>query len=127
MMLPAIAVALAALAVPPQEAPPLPTTPAPAEEPAAAPTPAPTGASAPAIEEGLAAFKRRRFGAAQAAFQRAVEAEPESAAANWYLAYTTYKIAEPKRPFHPDKQKAATLFARAYELDPTFRPAWSMR
>jgi hypothetical protein len=35
-----------------------------------------------------------------------------------------YKIAEPKRPFHPDKQKAADLFAKAYSLDPEFKPVW---
>jgi len=40
-----------------------------------------------------------------------VAADPSSAAANFYLGYTIYKIAEPKRPFHPDKQKAAELFA----------------
>lgn len=77
------------------------------------------------IEAGLAAFRRLRFHEAEKHFQAAVEADPQSAAATFYLAYTIYKIAEPKRPFHPDKQRAAQLFARAYELDPSFRPVWA--
>jgi tetratricopeptide (TPR) repeat protein len=76
------------------------------------------------IEAGLAAFRRLRFHEAEKHFQAAVEADPQSAAATWYLGYTVYKIAEPKHPFHPDKQRAAQLFARAYELDPSFRPVW---
>ena len=77
------------------------------------------------IDAGLAAFRRLRFQQAEQHFQAAVEADPQSAAATFYLAYTVYKIAEPKRPFHPDKQRAAQLFARAYELDPGFRPVWA--
>lgn len=89
-------------------------------------------ASAPAMAEGsqghidagVAAFKKRRFKEAEGHFQAAVEADPRSAAAAFYLGYTVYKIAEPKRPFHPEKQKAAALFAKAYELDPQFKPTW---
>ena len=76
------------------------------------------------IDAGLREFRRRRFAAAQAHFEQAVQANPEDAAAPFYLAYTVYKTAEPKRPFHPDKQKAAELFAKAYSLDPTFKPVW---
>jgi|SRR5262245_34060955 len=79
------------------------------------------------IDAGLSAFRKRRFGAARQHFEQALAADPNSAAANFYLGYTIYKIAEPKRPFHPDKQKAAELFAKAYELDPGFKPAWSKR
>jgi Tfp pilus assembly protein PilF len=79
------------------------------------------------IDAGLAAFRRIRFHEAEKHFQAAVEADPQSAAATFYLAYTVYKIAEPKRPFHPDKQRAAQLFARAYELDPNFQPVWHHR
>ena len=97
----------------------------------AAPQEAPAVQSAGSADEhiqaGLAAFKRRRFAAAQDHFQKAVNAEPNSAAANFYLAYTLYKIAEPKRPFHPEKQRAAAMFAHAYELDPTFTPVWAKR
>jgi Tfp pilus assembly protein PilF len=84
-----------------------------------------TSAAQADIDAGLAAFRRLRFREAEKHFQAAVEADPQSGAATWYLAYTVYKIAEPKRPFHPDKQRAAQLFARAYELDPGFRPVWS--
>jgi tetratricopeptide (TPR) repeat protein len=76
------------------------------------------------IDAGMAAYKRRRLQEAQRHFQAAVDADPQSAAAHYYLGYVVYKIAEPKRPFHPEKQVAAQHFAKAYELDPTFRPAW---
>ena len=94
----------------------------PAAAPAAKTAPASTDAH---IDSGLAAFKRKRFRQAEIEFRQALDADPKSAAATWYLAYTYYKMAEPKRPFHPDKQKAAELFAKAYELDPQFKPAWS--
>jgi Flp pilus assembly protein TadD len=98
----------------------------PAAPPPAAPAPAAASAAdvQSHLEAGLAAFKRRRFGPAQSHFQQAVDADPRSAAAHFYLGYAIYKRAEPRRPFHPDKQRAASLFARAYELEPAFRPAW---
>jgi len=80
-----------------------------------------------AIAAGVAAFKKRRFAQAEAHFTKAVEADPNSAAAHFYLAYTIYKRVEPKRPFHPDKQKAADGFAKAFELDPGFVPDWGKR
>ena len=121
MLLPAIL--LAALAAPPQE---------PAQEPAEKPAakeevksaPIPSGAADAAIAAGLKAFKRHNYRQAEIQFRTAMEADAQSAAAAFYLGYTYYKIAEPKRPFHPDKQKAAQLFAKAYELDPKFRPVW---
>jgi tetratricopeptide (TPR) repeat protein len=100
-----------------------------AQEPPAAPAAAPAAQSAGSVDShidaGLAAFKKKRFRQAEIEFRQAVDADPNSAAATWYLGYTYYKMAEPKRPFHPDKQKAADLFAKAYQLDPQFRPAWS--
>ena len=77
------------------------------------------------IDAGLAAFKKKRFRQAEIEFRQAVDADPNNAAATWYLGYTYYKIAEPKRPFDPGKQKAAELFAKAYQLDPQFKPVWS--
>ena len=44
------------------------------------------------IDAGLALFKRHRFTQAEAEFQKAVEADPGSAAAHFYLGYTVYKI-----------------------------------
>jgi len=72
--------------------------PAPQAPPATAPaTAAPSGASASEeIQAGLNAFAKRRFSAARAAFERAVAADPSSAAAHYYLGYTIYKIAEPR-------------------------------
>jgi tetratricopeptide (TPR) repeat protein len=99
-----------------------------AQEPPAAPAAAPAASSASVdshIAAGLVAFKKKRFRQAEIEFRQAVDADPNNAAATWYLGYTYYKIAEPKRPFDPGKQKAAELFAKAYQLDPQFKPVWS--
>lgn len=118
-----LAAALAA-AQEPQAEPATPQAP-----PASAEAPAPAGpASAErSIAAGLEAFRRRHYTQAEIEFRKALEADPGSAAAAYYLGYTYYKEAEPKRPFHPDKRKAAEMFARAYELDPGFRPVWSTK
>jgi tetratricopeptide (TPR) repeat protein len=105
----------------------------PAQEPASAPAAdaQETSASASSADEhisaGLAAFKKKRFAAAKGHFEQAVAANPDSAAAHFYLGYAIYKIAEPKRPNSPGKQEAAGHFAKAYELDPAFQPAWHGR
>jgi tetratricopeptide (TPR) repeat protein len=111
-----------------------------AQEPPPAAPPAPTAAATPglsragdasaanaAIEAGLAAFKRRRFRQAEDAFQRALDADPQSAAAAYYLGYALYKRAEPTRRLTPEKRRAAEMFARAFELDPVFKPDWGAR
>lgn len=101
----------------------------PAQEPAS-PAPAASASAMSADEHiaaGLAVFRKKRFAAARGHFQQAVDASPDSAAAHFYLGYTIYKIAEPKRPFSPGKQEAAQHFAKAYELDPGFKPAWRRR
>jgi len=129
MLLPIVLVA-AALGAAPQEpvAPPSPEAAAPLQAtPSAEPSATSASAAEAAIDAGLKAFKRRRFSQAETEFSRAVEADPRSAAAHFYLGYTYYKVVEPKRPFHPDKQKAAALFAKAFELDPGFRPVWGQR
>jgi uncharacterized protein HemY len=76
---------------------------------------------------GMAAYKRLHFQEAEGHFQAAVDADPGSAAALYYLGYTVYKIAEPKRPNDPGKRRAAELFARAYQIDPGFTPGWGVR
>src|SRR4051794_3068985 len=102
------------------------------QDPAATPS-TQTAASAPSasasddIHAGLEAFRKRRFAQARTAFERAVAADPQSAAAHYYLGYTIYKIAEPKRHDSPGKKEAADHFAKAYELDPGFKPAWGSR
>ncbi|HUG53736.1 MAG TPA: tetratricopeptide repeat protein [Vicinamibacteria bacterium] len=115
MMMPALLV-VAVLGLNPQEPPDAP--------PEAAVT---SGSASEAIRAGLAAFDRRRFTQARAEFQRAVEADPQSAAAHFYLGYVIYKIAEPRRRNDPGKQEAAEHFAKAYELDPAFKPVWGTR
>ena len=98
------------------------------QDPPASTTAAPSSASASdEIQAGLNAFARRRFSVARAAFERAVAADPGSAAAHYYLGYTIYKIAEPKRHDSPGKKEAAAEFAKAYELDPGFKPVWGSR
>jgi TPR repeat protein len=106
----------------PQEPPPVPETPPPTEPATAEAAPAPPTQAA--IDDGLAAFRKRRFKAAQAAFERAAEADPGSAAAAFYLGYTCYKIGEPSRRMNANKERAKELFAKAFSLDPAFRPVW---
>jgi len=76
---------------------------------------------------GLKAYWSLHFREAEGHFQAAVDADPRSAAALYYLGYTVYKIAEPKRPNDPGKQRAAEIFAKAYEVDPGFTPGWGIR
>jgi tetratricopeptide (TPR) repeat protein len=84
-----------------------------------------TGASAPShLASGIALYKKLHFRAAAAEFRKAVDADPASAAAEFYLGYALYKIAEPTRRLTPEKQEAREHFARAFELDPQFRPSW---
>jgi Tfp pilus assembly protein PilF len=107
---------------------------APRKKAAAAPaepaTSGPAAAAAPAesaggaIQAGLAAFGKKRFSQARAEFEKAVAADPQNAAAHFYLGYTIYKIAEPKKHDSPGKHEAAEHFAKAYELDPNFKPVW---
>ena len=84
----------------------------------------PSGAATPHLDAGIAAFKKRRFAAARAEFEKAEAADPQSAAAAYYLGYTYYKMGEPSRRMNANKEKAKELFAKAYSLDPTFRPTW---
>jgi tetratricopeptide (TPR) repeat protein len=119
-MLPGTVLLLALATQAPAGAPaaPPPTMP---KAPAMAPA---QGPAAPHIAAGLAAFKRHRFSAARDEFEKAVAAEPESAAANFYLGYTYYKLGEPSRRMNADKEKAKELFAKAFGIDPAFRPVW---
>ena len=117
-MLLATVVLSAALA---QGAPPAPPSPEPAVRAADLPT---AGPSAAHVEAGIAAFRKRRFAAARAEFEKAVAADPQSAAAAYYLGYACYKMGEPSRRLNADKEKAKELFAKAFSLDPTFTPTW---
>jgi tetratricopeptide (TPR) repeat protein len=85
-----------------------------------------TSAAMSAVDAGIAAYKKRRYPQAEADFERALKADPNSAAAAYYLGYTMYKRVE-RRPFHPDKARAARLFDQAFAADPSFRPDWGRR
>ena len=77
-----------------------------------------------AIAAGQAAFKKRHFKAAQADFEKALAADPQSAAAAFYLGYTHYKLGEPSHRMNENKERARELFAKAFTLDPAFQPDW---
>jgi hypothetical protein len=83
-----------------------------------------TEAARPFIAQGLALYMKRRFRAAAREFEQAVEADPASAAAHFYLGYSLYKIAEPTRRVTPEKERSREHFARCFELDPGFVPTW---
>jgi tetratricopeptide (TPR) repeat protein len=108
----------------PAQEPPAVTAPA-APSPAA--PPAATSAADPHLGAGIAAFKKRRFAAARAEFEKAEAADPQSAAAAYYLGYTFYKLGEPSRRMNANKERAKELFAKAFTLDPVFRPDWGRK
>jgi tetratricopeptide (TPR) repeat protein len=114
-----LATVLLSAALVPQAPPP----PEPAVKAADLPA-APSGAATASLDAGIAAFKKRRFAAARAEFEKAEAADPQSAAAAYYLGYTFYKLGEPSRRMNANKEKARELFAKAFSLDPAFRPTW---
>jgi tetratricopeptide (TPR) repeat protein len=114
-----LATVLLSAALAPQAPPPTAIAP----EPAAA-TPTAASAADPYLGAGIAAFKKRRFAAARAEFEKAAAADPRSAAAAYYLGYTFYKLGEPSRRMNANKEKAKELFATAFSLDPAFTPTW---
>jgi tetratricopeptide (TPR) repeat protein len=89
--------------------------------------PAASNEAASDIEAGLKAFRKRRFARARDEFDKAVKADPQSAAANFYLGYVHYKLGEPSRRMNPDKEMAKELFAKAFQLDPAFQPVWGQK
>jgi tetratricopeptide (TPR) repeat protein len=110
-----LATVLLSAALAPQALPPAAAAPQP---------PAATSATDPYLNAGIAAFKKRRFAAARAEFEKAEAANPQSAAAAYYLGYTFYKLGEPSRRMNANKEKARELFAKAFSLDPAFTPTW---
>ena len=114
-----LAAALLLVVMAPQDAPPAPPQAVASTEMMQA-----DGPAAAAIAAGQAAFRKRRFRAAQADFEKAVAADPQSAAAAFYLGYTHYKLGEPSRRLNANKEQARDLFAKAYTLNPAFRPDW---
>lgn len=100
---------------------------APVLEPATTAAQEATASARPYIADGIALYKKRRFRAAADEFRKAVDADPASAAAQYYLGYTLYKIGEPTRRLTPEKQESRDHFAKAFELDPQFRPTWTAR
>ena len=79
------------------------------------------------IDAGLKQFVRGRFSSARTEFEKAYEADPDSAATAFYLGYACYKLGEPSLRMNDNKQKARDLFAKAYRLDPAFQPVWGQK
>lgn len=117
-------VLLSAALAPQAPPPPPPAATAPEPQAAAAPAAAAPPGAAPYLDAGIAAFKRRHFAKAKAEFEKAETADPQSAAAAYYLGYTYYKIGEPSKHMNANKEKAKELFAKAFSLDPAFQPVW---
>jgi tetratricopeptide (TPR) repeat protein len=115
-----LATVLLSAALAPQAPPPAATA---AEPPAATAT----SAADPYLSAGIAAFKKRRFAAARAEFEKAEAANPQSAAAAYYLGYTFYKLGEPSKRMNANKEKAKELFGKAFRLDPAFTPDWGRK
>lgn len=92
----------------------------------APPAPEPQAAVAPAasLDKGVALLRRARYRSARAELEKAVAADPQSAAAQYYLGFALYKIAEPSRRLTKEKEEAAQHFAACYSIDPAFRPAF---
>ncbi len=123
-----LATVLLSAALAPQAAPaPPPEATKPATPAAPAATASSAGPAASYIDAGIAAFRKRRFAAAKADFEKAEAADPQSAAAAYYLGYTYYKIGEPSKRMNANKEKAKELFARAFSLDPGFVPVWGRK
>ena len=118
-----LAAALLLVALSPQDPPAT----APPPPPAVASSSAASGSAEGAIAAGKAAFKKRRFKTAQADFEKALAADPQNAAATFYLGYTHYKMGEPSRRMNEHKAQAKELFAKAFALDPTFAPDWGSK
>lgn len=81
----------------------------------------------PSVDQGLALLKRARYRSARTALEKAVAADPQNAAAHFYLGYALYKIAEPTRRLTPEKEQAAKHFAACFTIDPSFKPAMGRR
>ena len=94
------------------------------EAPATAGAPEATAASnaSGSLEKGVALLRRARYRPARVELENAVAADPQSAAAHYYLGFALYKIAEPTRRLTKEKEAAAQHFATCYSIDPAFRP-----
>ena len=104
-----------------------------AQEPATPPESAPAEDAAPAassgsarehVDAGLKSYRRRRMKEAENHFRAAVAADPQSAEAAYYLGYTLYKIGEPSHRMNAAKKESVEWFAKAFSLDPAFKPVW---
>ena len=111
----------------PQPEPPAQEEPAAPQETVSA-TPAAGGDVQSHIDAGLSAFRKRRFAAARAALRAGRGGRPrQRRRAPSTSATRSTRSPSPSGPSTRTRQRAAELFAKAYELDPTFKPAWSKR
>jgi len=79
-------------------------------------------AASASLEKGVALLRHARYRSARVELEKAVAADPQSAAAHYYLGFSLYKIAEPTRRLTKEKEEAAQHFATCYSIEPGFRP-----
>jgi len=107
-------------ATPPAEPPATPASPPATAAPTAEVTSTPAAAAAPtasaesAIAQALSAYQKRDYAAAADALKQAIEANPSSVEAHYYLGYALYKL----KRF--DESRVA--FQKAYELRSDYTP-----
>jgi hypothetical protein len=79
--------------------------------------------SSQALQAAISDLNAGQYDGAEATLQAAVEQNPGSAAAHYYLGYSYY-LRSLKEPGNPEfVRKAADNISQAFRLDPTFRPA----
>jgi tetratricopeptide (TPR) repeat protein len=81
-------------------------------------------AASQAFLGGFTDLKAGRYGTAEQKLLRAIEADPRSAAAHYYLGYTYYLLSRREPATSEYARKAAESIAKAFRIDPTFRPSW---
>jgi len=88
------------------------------------------GGAAPATSNptpvalGVTALRAGRYEVAVSELSRAVESDPEDAAAHYYLGYTYHLMSKQKLAEPELARKAAAEIEQAYRLQPSFKPEW---
>lgn len=76
----------------------------------------------PGFQNAMSLYRQKRYREAAAAFSDIASAEPDNAAANYFLGYSNYVLGD-----HP---AAVAAFGKAFQIDPNFDPRpyfYSMR
>ena len=76
------------------------------------------------IDAGLKAFKRHRYSQAEIDFRKAMDAGPVQRGGRLLPRLHVLQDGRAEAPVPSRQAKSAQLFARAFELDPKFKPVW---